>query len=261
MTKSLKAPWAPWQSRVNAILSAIFCALVVSAVTLNIGLFEATAQDDLRFFKQQRKQERTQKRIDRQSGNKIAQPDDTSTNGQPETAATKDPLRSGKHSLDGISKTGNGQFINRFFTREELQLRIPGFGRQPALLVILRQLDLTEDQKQKIRAIGRRVGNQLNLLRQRHTMLESELADAIYGENFDPNRVMELSTLVGEKQAELTKLQASIEADFRQILTPDQFFVFHFLVGEMLLPQRRVQPNQIRQQMERRIGQPNNQQP
>jgi len=92
-------------------------------------------------------------------------------------------------------------------------------------------------------------------------MLESELADAIYGENFDPNRVMELSTLVGEKQAEITKLQASIEADFRQILTPDQFFVFHFLVGEMLLPLRRVQPNQIRQQMQRRIGQPNNQQP
>jgi len=223
-------------------LAAIITALAIVVCLFGFGALEVSAQT--RF--QQRRQARIQKRLERQRGEKLAPSNGAESEHQLDTA--NESARPAKHSLDGISKVG----IDQIFSKEELQMRIPGFGRQRVFLVILRQLDLTEEQKHKIMGIRQRVGNQLNQLRLQHLALENQLEEAIYGENFDANRVRELSGLVGEKQAEFTKLQASIEADFRQILTPDQFYVFRFLIGEMLIPQRRV-PN--RQQMQRRMGQ------
>ena len=224
-------------------LVAMITALTIVFCLFGFGAPESSAQT--RF--QQRRQARIQKRIERQRGQKLAPSNGTESPDQLD--ALNESARPAKHSLDGVSKAG----IDTIFTKEELQMRIPGFGRQRVFLVILRQLDLTEEQKHRIKGIRQRVGNQLNQLRLQHLALENQLEDAIYGENFDANRVRELSALVGEKQAEFTKLQASIEADFRQILTPDQFYVFRFLLGEMLIPQRRVIPN--RQQMQRRMGQ------
>src|SRR5262245_47733895 len=224
-------------------LAAIITALAIVVSLFGLGALEVSAPTHF----QQRRQARIQKRLERQRGQKIAPSNETESPNQLDTA--NESPRPAKHSLDGVSKVG----IDQIFSKEELQMRIPGFGRQRVFLVILRQLDLTEEQKLKIRGIRQRVGNQLNQLRLQHLALENQLEEAIYGENFDANRVRELSALVGEKEAEFTKLQASIEADFRQILTPDQFYVFRFLVGEMLIPQRRVLPN--RQQMQRRMGQ------
>jgi len=224
-------------------VAAIITALTIAVCLFGFGASESPAQ--IRF--QQRRQARIQKRIEHQIGEKLAPSSGTENSGHLDSQ--NDAARPAKHSLDGISKAG----IDQLFTKEELQMRIPGFGRQRAFLVILRQLDLTEDQKQQIKGIRRRIGNQLTQAHLQHIALENQLEDAIYGENFDPNRVSELSAQVGEKQAEITRLQASVEADFRHILTPDQFYVFRFLLGEMLLPQRRIQPN--RQQMQRRMGQ------
>ncbi|MCI0665283.1 MAG: Spy/CpxP family protein refolding chaperone [Acidobacteria bacterium] len=224
-------------------LASMITALAIVVCLFGFGASESLAQT--RF--QQRRQARIQKRIERQRGQKIAPANGTESSNQLD--APNESVRPTKHSLDGVSSAG----IDQIFTKEESQMRIPGFGRQRVFLIILRQLDLTEDQKHKIRGIRGRVGNQLNQLRLQHIALENQLEEAIYGENFDANRVRELSALVGEKQAEFTRLQASIEADFRQILTPDQFYVFRFLLGEMLIPQRRVLPN--RQQMQRRMGQ------
>ena len=120
-------------------------------------------------------------------------------------------------------------------------------------MIILRQLDLSEGQVNGIKAVRPRIGNQMQILRQQHNLLENQLEEAIYGETFDPKLVEELSVLAGGKQAEIIKMQAGIESEFRQILTPDQFYVFRFLVGEMLLPQRRPQNRPLQQ---RRIGQP-----
>ena len=84
--------------------------------------------------------------------------------------------------------------------------------------------------------------------------LVQQVEDTIYGENFTVERVDELGAQAAEKQGEVIKLQASIEARFRQILNPDQFYVFQFLIGEMVMPQRRVNPQQLRQQQLRRMG-------
>lgn len=154
------------------------------------------------------------------------------------------------HSLDGIQSKGMGEF----FTPEERNLIIPGFGRAPSYLIIMRQLDLTAEQRSAIQAIRRRVGNQLAALRTQQNRLEQQLEEAIYGEKFDPEEVNRLSREVAQRQGQVTVIQAGIEAQFREILTPDQFFVFRFLVGEMLLPQRRLPLN--RQQLPRRGVQP-----
>ncbi len=229
-----------------------FCALAVAGCFLSIGAPDASAQAVLRPLKQQRKQERAQKRAERQGGNKLTPGADSTSTNQSDSTTPVDSARAPKHSLDGVSKAG----IREFFSKDERQMAIPGFGRPTAFLVILRELDLTEEQKQNIKALRQRVGNQLVILRQQHIILENQLEEALYGEAFDPKRVEELSAQAGGKQAEIIKMQASIESQMRQVLTPDQFYVFRFLVGEMLLPQRR---QQIRpQQMQRRMGQPVN---
>jgi Spy/CpxP family protein refolding chaperone len=243
-------------SRLSAKLIAIFCSLAVLGTCMSTGATEASAQGLLRRIKQQRRQERIQKRAERQSGSKLAPNSETTTESQPKSMPPNESARPLKHSLDGISQMTPREFANRFFTKDELQMAIPGFGRVPAFLIILRQLDLTGEQKQGIKAIRQRVGNQLVALRQQHNQLDNQLEEAIYGENFDPKRVEELSAQVGEKQAEITKMQAGIETQMRQVLTPDQFYVFRLLVGEMLLPQRRPQ---FRPQQQRRMGLPPNQ--
>ncbi len=212
-------------------------------------------QGTFRQLKQQRRQERIKRQIERPGGNKLSPTNEDENRAQPESAPAAESTAAGRlpgHRLDGISKAG----MEEFFTREEKQLVIPGFGRRVAYLIILRQLDLSPEQKRDIRALRQRIGPQLVELKQHYNRLDQELEDLIYGDNFDPKLVEELSTQAGQKLAEITKLQARIEAQFRQILTPDQFYVFRHLVGEMLLPQRRPQARPLQNQ--RRMGQPVN---
>ncbi len=235
-------------SRPGSKLIAILCALAVLTGASFFGATETNAQRIFRPLKQQRRQVRPQRQLDPPAGNKLTpleNPDQANQTGQNKL---KEAARPKSHSLDGIA----GRGVQNFFTPEERNMAIPGFGRPPALIVILRQLDLTPEQKEAFISLRQRVGNRLAVLRVQHNNLDQQLEDTIYGANFDPKRVEELSTQVGEKQAEITKLQANIEGQIREILTPDQFYVFRFLVAEMLLPQRRVQPGVLRQQMQRR---------
>lgn len=150
----------------------------------------------------------------------------------------------------GISESDPREFNRRFFSSEERRMIIPGFGRPVIYLVILRQLNLTGQQKERIKAISQRVGLQLKALRRQHAILENQLDEALYGDDFDTKRVEELSAQAGQKQAEITKMQANIEAEFRQILTPDQLYVFRYLISQMLFPQRRMQPGPIRRRID-----------
>jgi Spy/CpxP family protein refolding chaperone len=246
-----------WQFRSLGRPAAIFCAaaLLIGAFFVSNSMVATSAmgQSTFRQLKQQRRQERMKRQIERQGGNKLSPTAEEEDRAQPEAAPATESTAAGRlpgHRLDGISKAG----IEEFFSREEKQLVIPGFGRRVAYLIILRQLDLSPEQKREIRALRQRIGPQLVELRQHYNRLDQELEDIIYGDNFDPKLVEELSTQAGQKQAEITKLQASIEAQFRQILTTDQFYVFRHLVGEMLLPQRRPQARPLQNQ--RRMGQP-----
>src|SRR5262249_8124216 len=133
-------------------------------------------------------------------------------NGQQESTAQKNSMQGGKQSLDGIRERG----LRSVFREDEWALTIQGFGNPAALMVVLRQLDLSEQQKQEIKEIRERVGDRLRLLQTEYRQLDLQLTDAIYGENFDPKRVEELAAQAAEKQGEIIKLRASIESQLRQ---------------------------------------------
>jgi len=232
----------------SAKLSALLCSLAVLFGLFFLGAGAASAQGVRRPAKAQ---QRIQKKLEKQGANKLT---DTS---EVEPAETKPPEAGSKqdaappqpqNNLSGIRERG----ILSLFSREEAQLVIPGFGRPAGLLIVFRQLNLTPEQKEKIRAIRQRVGRRLQILHQERNQLEQQIEEAIYGENFSMEKVDQLAAQAAEKQGEIIKLQANIEAQFRQILTPDQFYVFQFLIGEMVLPQRRLNP----QQQLRRFGNP-----
>ena len=205
--------------KVAVILVALFCLTSTEIVGQQL--------------RRQRRQERVARQGGAQGGNKLA----PAAGSVSETTAPNT-----QNSFEGISDSDPREFNRRFFSREERQMIIPGFGRPAVYLIVLRQLNLTDQQKESIKGVSQRVGLQLRALRLQHNQLDNQLEDAIYGEAFDQKRVEELSAQSGQKLAEITKMQANIEAEFRKILTPDQHYVFRYLIGQMLLPQRRVQP-------------------
>lgn len=234
----------------SAKLFAVLCSLAVLFGFLCLAASAASAQGVRR---PARAQQRIQKRLEKQGANKLTNEADPTTTKSPEADAKQDVASSQpQNNLSGVRERG----ILSIFSREEVQLVIPGFGRPAGLLIVYRQLNLTPEQKEKIKAIRQRIGRRLATLHQDRAQLEQQIEDAIYGENFSMEKVDQLAAQAAEKQGEIIKLQANIEAQFRQILTPDQFYVFQFLIGEMVLPQRRVNP----QQQLRRFGNPPNQQ-
>ncbi len=236
------------------MLIVVFC-LVAS------GVIEASGQGTRR---QMRRQKQIEKKLDRQNGDRSrltpanGATGETSDSNQPETAASQ----ADRHSLDGIRQRS----ARSFFTPEEETLIIPGFGNSPALLLLIfRQLDLTPEQKVKIRGIRQRVGRSLAQTRRELVALEVQLDEAIYGtsdpaslDNYDPKLVEELAEKVAEKRGEMVKVQTGIESQLRQILTPDQVFVFRELLREMLLPGRRPAPGVRQAPPQRRMGNPQN---
>jgi len=238
-----------WQSA-SAKLSAVLCALAVLFGVFGLAANTASAQGVRRPAKAQ---QRIQKRLEKQDANKLTDEADPTTTKSSEAGAKQDLAPSQpQNNLSGVRERG----ILSMFGREEIQLVIPGFGRPAGLLIVYRQLNLTPEQKEKIKAIRQRIGRRLQTLHQDRAQLEQQIEDAIYGENFSMEKVDQLAAQAAEKQGEIIKLQANIEAQFRQILTTDQFYVFQFLIGEMVLPQRRLNP----QQQLRRFGNPQNQQ-
>jgi len=236
------------------MLMAVFCLMVS-------GMIEASGQGIRR---QMRRQKQIEKKLDRQNGNQNkltptnGAKDETSDSNQIETGTTQ----TGRHSLDGIRQRG----IRSFFKPEEATLIIRGFGNSPALLLLIfRQLDLTPEQKVKIRSVRQRVGDSLVQTRRELMALEAQLDEAIYGtndpaslDNYDPKQVEELAERVAEKRGEMMKMQTGIESQLRQILTPDQFFVFRELLREMLIPGRRLAPGVRPAPGQRRMGNPQN---
>jgi Spy/CpxP family protein refolding chaperone len=241
---------------ISVVCVMIFCANTVSSQNL-------------------RRQMRIQRKIDRKTPrpagdrNKLTPSDsgneEPGAPDQPEAAAPRVTGRQPGNSVDGIRQRG----LQSFFTQEEQSLWIPAFGNRAALLMIFRQLDLTPEQKIKIRDLRRQVGNRLRLSRQELNQLEMQLDEAIYGnpdpaslDSYDPAKVKELTEQVVQKRAEFFKLHTDIESQFRQILTPDQFYVYRQLMVDVVRPGNRplVNPGARQQQRQRRMGvQPNSQ--
>lgn len=218
--------------------------MAVSLVVLFCLSVPAWGQAIQRPLKQQRQ---IQKKLDKQASKQVEPSADAPST--PSTSAEQ------KHSLDGVSNQGP----RALFKPQEVAMMIPGFGSPPAMMILMRQLDLTAEQKEKFKGLKRQIGQKLVNLQTEKRAAEAQLEEAIYGEHFDPQKVETLAAQSAEKTSEIIKTQAFIESQFRQILTPDQFYVFRFLIGELVMPQRRMNPQQIlRQQQQRRLGgQPN----
>ncbi|HQR34283.1 MAG TPA: Spy/CpxP family protein refolding chaperone [Blastocatellia bacterium] len=233
-----------WNNLVAKRISASFCLQIAALCLLALPPSAALGQGIQRPARTQRQ---IQKKLDKQGANQIAPSSDSTS---VSNSAQQDQTQPQKHSLDGVSKLGP----RAMFKPDEVAMMIQGFGSPPAMMILMRQLDLTEEQKVKFRALRRQIGLKLTNLQNEKRTAETQLEDAIYGENFDPQKVETLAAQSAEKTAEIIKTQAFIESQFRQILTPDQFYVFRFLIGEMVLPQRRLTPQQLRQMQQRRLG-------
>src|SRR5262249_18428685 len=256
------------EPRTNAMQSKMgTSALIFTLVTLFFTSIILTAEAKAQMRRPGRFQKKIEKLAQPQGAKKLDSSASSSNNPASNSVADaalderqepevpKKGIQAGGGSLGGNKQKSPP----RLFRPGEEGCIIPRVCNPPTLLIIFRQLDLTDQQKQGIRAIRNRVGNRLGFLQRDHRELELQLNDAIYGEDFDPKRVEELAAQVAEKQSEMVKLRASIEAQFRQVLTPDQFYVFQWLIAQMVLPpQRRIPPAQLRQlQQQRRMGPPN----
>jgi Spy/CpxP family protein refolding chaperone len=258
------APIIRWKSLMT--ISALTAALLSVACVMILCADTVSAQN-------LRRQMRIQRRIDRKTPRPADNPnkltpsnngkDEPVASDQPEATAPRVATKQGGNNLEGIRQRG----FPSLFTQEEASLWVPGFGNRAALLMILRQLDLTPEQKERIRDIRRQVGNRLAVARREMNQVEAQLEEAIYGnldpaslDSYDPARVKELTEKAVTKRGEWFRLLTEIESQFRQILTPDQFYVFRELAHDMVLPGRRPLVNpaarQQRQQLRRGI-QPN----
>jgi Spy/CpxP family protein refolding chaperone len=265
-TKPRRQGYLRSQGKSRVTISALTAALL-SVVCVMVFCANTVSSQNLR--RQMRIQRKIDRKTPRPAGNRNKLTPSNSGNeepgapDQPEAAAPRVTGRQPGPGVDGIRQRG----LQSFFTQEEQSLWIPAFGNRAALLMIFRQLDLTPEQKIKIKDLRRQVGNRLRLSRQEMNQLEMQLEEAIYGnpdpaslDSYDAAKVKELTEQVVQKRAEFFKLHTDIESQFRQILTPDQFYVYRQLMIDVVRPGNRplVNPGARQQQRQRRMGvQPN----
>lgn len=116
-------------------------------------------------------------------------------------------------------------------------------------LAILRLLNLSPEQQQRVRDIRRRYAQQLLDMRQSVEERRDALREAIYGETLDPQRVEQLLREFLERQAALVRLETQLELEFRQVLTPEQLAKFRQIQSEELAIRR--MRRELRQREER----------
>lgn len=219
----------PMASVLAATLLSIVCVMILCANTVSSQTL--------------RRQMRIQRKIDR----KTPPPDGNQNKLTPSNGGKEQPVPPDEAAGEPEAEREPAQpgGLPSLFAREELSLWIPGFGNRAALLMIFRQLNLTPEQKIKIRDLRRQVGSRLRSSRQELNQLEAQLAEEIYGSDsaslntYDPAKVKELTEQVIQKRAEWFRLQTDIESQFRQILTPDQFYVYRELALQMAPPGNR----------------------
>jgi Spy/CpxP family protein refolding chaperone len=83
-------------------------------------------------------------------------------------------------------------------------------------------LELTLDQRRKLREMRRQQGPDLRALTARFRDARRALGDALLADTIDPNLVKRLGTEVGRLEAERAKTRFEVEVGLLSILTPDQ---------------------------------------
>jgi Spy/CpxP family protein refolding chaperone len=128
------------------------------------------------------------------------------------------------------------QAARRPLPRPNVQEPSPPPAGQIALtrVAILRLLNLSPEQRQRIREIRDRYAPQLRQLRQEVEARRDALREAIYGETVDPERVEQNLRDLLEKQGALLRLETHVEIEFRRVLTPEQLAKFREIQREEL---------------------------
>jgi Spy/CpxP family protein refolding chaperone len=102
-------------------------------------------------------------------------------------------------------------------------------GREEGGGDLLRQLNLTPEQIEKLRAIREGNREQRRVIGQRIRAARVALDRAIYTENADDAVVEQRARELAEAQAAQVRLQAMTELNVRRILTPEQLETFRAL--------------------------------
>ncbi len=117
-----------------------------------------------------------------------------------------------------------------------------GFGFGGRLMGALSDLDLTDDQKTRIKAILGEEGPKIEPLLDQVAQSKKTLFEAIHGRQFDEGAVRSASAAAAGAQTELAVERARTMSRLRALLTPDQ--------------QARLETirQELEQQLEKRIG-------
>ncbi len=107
-----------------------------------------------------------------------------------------------------------------------------GIVRPDAMIRTFRRLDLSDEQRAKLRELARHYGNRLPALNQLQMAQNLALEEAIYSPDFDPQVVEQKVNELAATQTERLKLQTRIMLELRQILTPEQVLKFREYLEE-----------------------------
>ena len=116
-------------------------------------------------------------------------------------------------------------------------------ARLQPIIRSLRQLNLSGEQRVKLRNLARQTGNQVQVLNQLQRAQSNAWEEALYANDFDPKVTERRAADLANTQMELNKLQFSVMAQIRQILTPEQALRFRELLEEERKPQNGGPPD------------------
>ena len=211
------------------------CGMVLCAACAMLGLvmisLEPASAQRPRIGIGARQLNKRQQQNQRQTENRQDQTvDDNSDDGLSQNQAANPNRR--MNVLDGIRP-------------EEVALlpRGLGQGQMRALIRVFRQLDLTNEQRQKLRELNRTHGNQLPVLTRLLRAQNEALDEALYGHNFDAKVAEQRAADVAATQAEIIKTRAKMMSELRQILTDEQAGKFRTLLEQERL--RMLQENRL----------------
>jgi len=135
--------------------------------------------------------------------------------------------------------TGQWRFLHEMFG-EDMDMLIPSFSNPLSVLLVLRQLDLSPEQKAAFKALAQEVRAQLleereppNAAAQRDAQARNELPpnDRMFERVENRERLM---NEVAERQVRMMKRQVHIETRIREILNPKQWGEYTTLLRGML---------------------------
>ncbi len=139
-----------------------------------------------------------------------------------------------------LNKQYNGQWrVLADMFGDDMEMLLPGFGNPLTILLVLRQLELTPEQRAEFKALALEIRTAMRTEFEQRNNAARELPAREQPERGNPlaERLENKQKLVEEnadRQARLMKRQTHIETRFRQILKPKQWDNYTALLRAML---------------------------